>query len=732
VLDPAARAPRPDGAERFDLSRCITTTADGEHALTLAVDGLQCGACVWLIEQALSREPGLSSGRVNMTTRRLRLAWPGAVEDGEKFVGVVERLGYRLVPFDAAALAAAQDRTARQLLHALAVAGFAAANIMLASIGIWAGLAEGMGPATRSLLYWESALIGLPAIAYSGMPFFRSAFAVLRRGRTNMEVPITIGVLLVTGLSLWQVIAGGPHAYFDSACALLFFLLIGRVLDHRARGLARASAEQLLALRSADVAVLQQDGSTRRTAAEGVAPGALVLVGMGERVGVDGVLERGETTLDASLVTGESVPAAAAAGAKVFAGTLNLGAPVTVRATATGSGTLLAECVRLIEAAESRKARFVALADRVARRYAPAVHIAASATFLWWWLVVGAPFGQSLLTACAVLIITCPCALALAVPAVQVIATSFLFRAGVLLKSPTALERLAEVDTVVFDKTGTLTEPMPALVASPGPEPLRRAAALAAASRHPLARALLAAAGAVPASEGVREHPGQGLSLPTPDGEIRLGSRAFAGGIAAPDEDGPELWLSGPGQAPVRFGFAERLRGDAAATVAKLRGMGLQIHLASGDRAEAVARVADALAVQNGQSDCRPADKVALVERLRAEGRHVLMVGDGLNDGPCLAAASVSISPSTAADISQTVSDVVFQGDKLAPVVTVLRVARLARAVMRQNLFMAFAYNAVTLPLAVAGLVTPWLAAAAMSSSSLLVMANSFRVRRVR
>jgi Cu2+-exporting ATPase len=730
VLDPAARPPRPDSAERWDLGRCVATAPDGTHTLTLAVDGLQCGACIWLIESALGREPDLLSGRVNMTTRRLRLTWHGAAEEAERFVSLVERLGYRLVPFDPAALAAARDRTGRMLLRALAVAGFASANIMLASVGIWAGFVQGMGPATRSLLYWESALIALPAIAYAGRPFFRSAWAVLRHGRTNMDVPISIGVLLVTGLSLSQVIQGGEHAYFDSACSLLFFLLIGRVLDHRARGQARASAEQLLALRGGDVAVLQPDGSTRRMVAESVPPGARVLVGMGERIGVDGVLERGETTLDASLVTGESLPSVAAPGTRVFAGTLNLGAPVTVRATATGAGTLLAECVRLIEAAEARKGRFVVLADRVARRYAPVVHTLAGGTFLWWWLLRGAPVGQALLTACAVLIITCPCALALAVPAVQVIATSFLFRAGILLKSATALERLAEVDTVVFDKTGTLTEPMPALVGAPPPEVLHRAATLAAASRHPLARALLAAAGAVPGAEGVAEHPGQGLSLRTAAGEVRLGSRAFAGDPAASPGEGPELWFAEPGTAPVRFAFAERLRNDAVETVAALRRLGMSIHLASGDHAVPVARVAEALGIADWHAECRPADKVALVERLRAAGRTVLMVGDGLNDGPCLAAASVSVSPSTAADISQTVADVVFQGARLAPVATVLRVGLRARAVMRQNLGLSFAYNATTLPIAMAGLVTPWLAAIAMSSSSLLVMANSFRVRR--
>ena len=727
ILDPAIRAPRPETAERWDLARHIVTEPDGTLSLTLALDGLQCGACVWLIEQVLAREPGLSTGRVNMTSRRLRLAWRGEAAEAERFVAAVERLGYRLVPYDAAALAAADDRTGRALLRALAVVGFASANVMLNSVAIWAGYDEGMGPATRSLLYWVSALIAMPAVAYAGRPFFRSAWGALRAGHTNMDVPISIGVLLVSAMSLWQTVQGALHTYFDSVVTLLFFLLIGRVLDHRARGQARATAQQLLTLRAADVAVLQPDGSVLRCAQESVAPGARVLVGMGERIGVDGVVERGSAPLDASLVTGESLPVQAGPGTKVFAGTLNQGETLLLRATATGSATLLAECVRLIEAAEARRGRFVILADRVARLYAPVVHLCAACAFLWWWGVQGVPASAALLIACAVLIATCPCALALAVPAVQVIATGALFRAGMLLKSPTALERLAEVDTVVFDKTGTLTEPMLALAEDPARDAgaLGVAASLAANSRHPLSRSLLAAAGPVPAAEGVEERPGEGLTL----GEIRLGSRAYAGDPSAPPAEGPELWLARPGSPPVRFAFRERLRPDAVTTVAGLRRAGLRVMLASGDRAAAVAPVAASLGIADWRAEIGPTDKVVLIESLRAQGHCVLMVGDGLNDGPSLAAASVSMSPATAADISQTVADVVFQGRGLAPVATVLRSARRARMVMRQNLSMSLGYNAVMVPLAVAGLVTPLLAAAAMSSSSLLVMANSFRAR---
>jgi len=729
VLDPTLRAPRPETAEARDITRHATTRADGSHELTLAVDGLQCGACVWLIESVLAREPEVLEGRVNLTTRRLHLVWRGAAPRANTFVESIEGLGYRLVPFSAEALAASQDKTGRALLRALAVAGFAAGNVMLLSIGVWAGAEL----ATRDLLHWVSALIAMPAIAYAGRPFFRSAWSALRHGRTNMDVPISIGVVLVTGMSLVQTMQGAEDAYFDSACALLFFLLIGRLLDHRARGQARATAEQLLMLRAADVAVVSEEGRVQRRGQESVVPGDRVLVGMGERIGVDGVVERGASLLDASLVTGESLPVPAGHGATVFAGTLNLGEPLTVRATATGGGTLLAECVRLIEAAEARRSRFVVLADRVARRYAPAVHVTALTTFLWWYLVAGVPVTTALLTASAVLIITCPCALALAVPVVQVIATGRLFRSGMLLKSPTALERLADVDTVVFDKTGTLTEPALALERGPGfdEQALKVAASLAVVSRHPLARSLVTAAGPVAMAEGAVEVPGQGVRA----GEIRLGSWDFAlDGRVKPGhdgggEDGPELWLARPGVAPVRFGFVETLRADADVAVERLRALGLEVCLLSGDRESSVAVVAQALGIGAWQAEKTPTQKVAAVEALVASGRKVLVVGDGLNDGPSLAAATVSASPTSAADISQTVADMVFQGAKLAPVASVIETARRARSVMRQNLALSIGYNLLMVPLAVAGFVTPWLAAAAMSSSSLVVMLNSFRLR---
>jgi Cu2+-exporting ATPase len=739
-IDPNQRPLKPDEEPSVDLSGYIGSD-EGVNRVNLVVEGLHCAACVWLIETVLSRQPGVVSARVNMTTRRLALAWRADETDADTLVGTVARLGYRLVPFDAGRIDSERKRRERELVRAMAVAGFAAGNVMLLSVSVWAGANQGMGPATRDLLHWISALVAMPAIAYAGRPFFRSALSVLRMGRTNMDVPISIGVLLATAMSLYQTARGAEHAYFDSAIGLLFFLLVGRYLDLLARGRARSAAEHLLALGSAAVTVLAPGGGKRVLAPSRVEPGMIVLAAAGERIGVDGRISTGASEVDTGLIDGESIPKAVGPGDRVFAGTLNLAAPVTITVTATGEGTLLAEIARLIEAAEQQRGRYVALADRVARLYAPVVHGLALATFLGWWLGAGAPWQEALLIAIAVLIITCPCALALAVPVVQVIASGRLLKRGILVKSGTALERLANADTVVFDKTGTLTRGRPRLVEAPGGsdrEALTEAAALAAASRHPLARALVRAAEAeqiavVPAA-GVREVPGAGLERTTNEGAVRLGSRAFAA-PAAPTEaagsaSGPELWLARPRQAPVRFAFADELRQDARTVVAALQARGYAVELLSGDRAPAVAAVAAEVGIDDWRAGCSPGEKVRRLEALAAEGARVLMVGDGLNDAPALAAATVSLSPATAVDVSQTAADLVFQGERLAPVLEALGTARRARALVRENLALAFLYNVTTIPLAIAGLVTPLIAAIAMSTSSIVVILNALRLNR--
>ncbi|MEX2630134.1 MAG: heavy metal translocating P-type ATPase [Tistlia sp.] len=724
---PAAEAPGIDAAAYVQLAE------DGAWRLHLLVEGIHCGGCVRRVERALDALPGVEQARLNLTSRRLSVAWRGERHFAAEIARAVEALGYKVVPYEPSRLTAEEARSETELLRCLSVAGFAAANVMLLSVSVWSGAGEETGSATRDLLHWFSALIALPAIAYSGRPFFRSALAALKARSTNMDVPISLGVLLAAGMSLHETATSGAHAYFDSAITLLFFLLVGRYLDRRARGRARSAAERLLALGAQAVTLLGADGSRTLVPPEQVEPGATVLVAAGERIAVDGEVAAGSSEIDSQLITGETLLQPAGPGTRIFAGTINVGAPLRLSVTATGERTLLAEIVRLMECAEQRKARYVGLADRLSRIYAPVVHLAALAAFLGWTLLGGLAWQPALLIAVAVLIVTCPCALGLAVPAVQVMASGRLLRRGILLKSATALERLARVDTVVFDKTGTLTEGRPELHREGLPQQaLEEAAALAANSKHPLARALARACPGVAAAEGVIEIPGCGLERQGPAGILRLGSRRWLGlpetAAEGVDRLGPELWLQRPGRAPVRFGFEDRLRADAGEVVAALKRRGLAVELLSGDRAPSVSAVAGRLGIAVARSGMTPADKVARLEALAREGRRVLMVGDGLNDAPALAAASVSLSPSSAIDISQTAADAVFQGDRLAPVLELLEVGRRSETLVRQNFALALLYNLFAVPLAVAGFVTPLIAAVAMSASSLTVIGNALRL----
>lgn len=730
-LDPEQPAIKPeDEDQRFDFAAYTQTGEDGVDTLHLMVEGLQCAACVWLIETVLKKQPGVKHARINMTTRRLVLKWDRSRTDADTLVHTVTQLGYRLAPYDPTLISAETERREKQLLRAMVVAGFAAGNVMLFSVSVWAGHATGMGEFTRGLMHWLSALIALPAIAYSARPFFHSAVTALKAGRTNMDVPISLAVILASAMSLVETIRLSEHVYFDSAVSLVFFLLIGRYLDSRARGRARAAGENLMGLRARAVTILGDDGIQDIAPPERLRPSMRILVAAGERVAADGLVESGDSDIDTSLINGESVPERASQGTQVFAGTVNLSGPLVVQVTATGEDTLLSEIVRLMEAAEDARAKYVALADRVAKLYAPVVHTLAASAFLGWWLIGGAAWQDALMIAIAVLIITCPCALGLAVPAVQVVAGGRLLQKGMLMKAGTALERLATADIAVFDKTGTLTEGQPQWInkSELAEDDVRLAASIAAVSKHPLSRALAREVAGVAPAQGVEEFPGQGLSLTTADGEVRLGRREWCGADSAHVSAEAELWLKRPGLDAVRFAFSDRIRADAKDVVAELKRRRLQVMLLSGDRAPAVEAAALDAGIDDWHAGLKPADKVARLEDLARHGHKVMMVGDGLNDAPALAAAHVSLSPSSAADVSQTAADMIFQGQRLSPVVEALDTATRADRLIKQNFALSFAYNAMTIPMALAGMVTPLIAAIAMSTSSLVVISNSLRL----
>jgi Cu2+-exporting ATPase len=703
-----------------ELRLASRVLASGLHRSELSVPSIHCGACVARIERLLGALPEVAQARANLSTRRVTVDWRGERPPG--LIAVLDDAGFAAHLHDPAAVRG--DGTTRELVRALAVAGFAAGNIMMLSVAVWAGA----DPESRAIFHWLSAAIALPALAYSGRVFFRSAWQAVRHGRTNMDVPVSIGVLLAFGMSLYETIHHGPHAYFDAATSLLFALLAGRTLDHVVRERASTAVEGLARL-AARGATVRQPGGTCYLPVEDIRPGMVVLLAAGDRVPVDGRVVAGRSELDTLLVSGESLPQPVAAGAPVRAGTLNLAGPLEIEATATADDSFLAEMTRLMTAADSGRAGYRRLADRAARLYAPVVHLTALATFAGWMLAIGdAHF--AITTAIAVLIITCPCALGLAVPMVQVVAAQRLFTHGVMIKGGGALERLAEADHVVFDKTGTLTTGRPRLV---GPavdaDLLAIAAALAARSRHPYAQTIAEEARVrqVPALEPAdfAEHPGDGLEGRIGETLYRLGRPGWTLAVAAHERS--NVVLSAGGQRLCGFSFADELRAGTRQAIDDLRARGLGVEIVSGDREETVRSLAGRLGLPF-RGGVTPAAKVAHVAALAAAGRKVLMVGDGLNDAPALAAAHVSMAVASATDVGRSAADIVFLRDDLGAVPETIAVAHAAGRLVRQNLALAVAYNALAIPVAVLGLVTPLIAAVAMSVSSLAVVANALRL----
>ncbi|RYE86226.1 MAG: cadmium-translocating P-type ATPase, partial [Hyphomicrobiales bacterium] len=653
ITEAAANSIEADGAALLALSRRL---GDGTRQLEFAVPDAHCAACIRSIETGLAGLPMVRSARVNLTRRRVRIVFDPDRGNAADLAPAIRTSGYHTYVLDPSQEDSG-DPVLRELVKALGVAGFAAGNIMLFSVSVWSGA----DAATRDLFHWISAAIAVPAVLYAGRIFFRSAWRALRVGKTNMDVPITIGVLLATALSLFETINSGQHAYFDASTTLLFFLLAGRTLDHVMRERARSAITNLARLQPRGATRMHDDGRREYVPLDEVTPGMVFELKAGERVPVDATLLSDAAEFDYSIVSGESAPHPIARGEDVVAGAANLSGLLTLRAEKVSTDSFLARMAQMMDAAENARTRPRRIADRAASVYAPIVHTIAIATFLGWGLLSG-DWHAALLNAVAVLIITCPCALALAVPIVHVVAAGKLFERGVLMKDGAALERAAEADSVAFDKTGTLTLGRPRLVSREGDAATAGiAAALAAASTHPLSRALVAALGnpstiAAP----IGEVPGQGVEAVVDGKRWRLGNAAFCGVTASVDAGLSEVWLSCDGLGQAVYRFADELRGDARQSVRDLGAMHLPVRLLSGDRPSVVDSVARAAGIADARGGLRPEQKVAAVQ-----SGHTMMVGDGVNDAPALRAAYVSMAPSTAADIGRNAADFVFTGEQL-------------------------------------------------------------------
>ena len=707
----------------------VNKTPEGNKSLTILVDGVTCALCIQAIENGLSKEADVSKVHLNFGARRLHIEWDGEGRRANDFVRIVEKLGYGIRPYDEQSAQESTRAEERFLLLCLGVAGFAMGNVMLLSVGVWSTSAETMGMATRDFLHLISAMIALPAVMFSGRPFFKSAFAALKGGRTNMDVPISLALILSCGASLLEIVHHGEHVYFDSAIMLTFFLLIGRYLDFKARDHARSSAHDLLKSFQGFASVIEGT-QIRRLLIRDLKEGMMVRVAVGEKFPVDGVVHEGKGSIDTALVTGETMPRDIHVGDNVYAGTVNLSAPLVMEVTQAADHSLLSDIAALMDQAGQSSAAYVRLADKAAQLYTPVVHSMALLTFLGWIFMGQAEWQDALLTAITVLIITCPCALGLAVPVVQVLATGKLMKRGVFVKSGDALERLATIDTAIFDKTGTLTVGIPALVGEYNPEHLKQAASLAVHSAHPLSKALVATySGDLYEIKNIKEHKGQGLSAVYGGHNIQIGSRSFCGNLDAAPTDSPEIWLRDGDKNPVQFCFEDKLREDAGEVAQQMKQNDISLTVLSGDREIVVQKMAAQVGIQNVYGEQNPVDKFRFVEGLQAGEHKVLMVGDGLNDAPVLAQADISIAPGTAIDLAQNAADIVFMGDKFAPVYETYRTARKTCILIQQNFALAVLYNLIAIPLAVMGFVTPFIAALAMSGSSLLVIANSFRLK---
>jgi P-type Cu2+ transporter len=691
--------------------------------LMLSLPTAHCAACISTVEHGLMAVPGVQSARVNLTMRRVSVDADADVT-ADTLISALKGVGYEAHELDPGLLSATEtDKQGRDLLMRLGVAGFSMMNVMLLSVAVWSGAED----ATRDLFHWISAAIALPTVIFAGQPFFKSAWAALRVGRLGMDVPISLALILASSISLYETWMGGHHAYFDAAVMLSFFLLAGRYLDHRTRAVARSAAEELAALEVPRATVLR-DGVEVVLPISDVIAGDIVRVRPGGRMPVDGIVTDGTSEVDRSLLTGESLPGFAGVGTIVSAGEVNLTGPLTLRVTAAGKDSSLHRMADLVAIAESAKTRYTSLAERAARLYSPLVHILSFSAFGYWLWQTGGDVRFAINISAAVLIITCPCALGLAVPAVVTAASGKLFRKGLLIKHGTALERLAEVDTVVFDKTGTLTmgTPQPTNLADHSVQVLSIAAALAAGSSHPLARALADAAQVAPAVvTDLHEVPGYGVEGTWNGTRVRLGRAAWCGTTALPDT-ATYLALNGETYA---FTFADRLRPGAETAVAALKAQGKRIILISGDAPGAVADLAARLGIDDWTAEALPEQKSARVAALSAAGAKVLMVGDGLNDTAALAAAHVSISPATALDAARVASDIVLLGQDMSPIGDAVRISRQATRRMVENFGISAAYNVIAVPLALMGMATPLAAALAMSLSSITVSLNAMRLR---
>ena len=724
--------------DRSDVQQRYVRSDGDQQQIELLIEGISCAACGWLIEKRLMQMPGVGEATLNLGNNRLNLAWDATQTRLSVLLGEIKRIGYAAHPYEPDKASEQIARENRQYLRRLGLAGLMFMQVMMATMALWDGFNQDVTPAMAVTLRWAALILTTPVVLYSCAPFFRGAWRDLKNRRLSMDVSVSMAIGSAYAAGIWATLTSSGEIYFDSVVMFAFFLLAGRYLERRARQRTVESTAKLVNLLPPSTLRVDAEGQPQRIMLEEVQPGDLLEVKPGESIPADGVITRGVSSIDESALSGEYLPLAKQVGDRVTAGTLNVEGPLQIQVSAVGTDTRLSAIVRLLERAQADKPRLARLADQVAQYFLITVLVSIVLVGgAWWWLVNGETAFWIII---AMLVATCPCALSLATPTALTTATGSLQKLGLLITRGHVLEGLNKIDTVILDKTGTLTEgrmTLERIVAFPGQDgerALQLARMIESRSEHPIARAFGRSA---TQAESVTSHPGQGLEGRCDGQLLRIGKPTYVAELgdwaapALPDEAGQWL-LIGDASGPLAwFVLNDRLRSDANQLISQLKGRGLRVVLLSGDHAPVVERMARQLGIAEAIGNATPADKLAFVQQLQQDGAQVLMLGDGVNDVPVLASANISVAMGEASDLAKTSADAVLLSSRLQALDDTFTVARRTRRIMIQNLFWAGAYSAGVLPLAAIGLISPALAAAGMSASSLLVVLNALRLNRL-
>jgi Cu2+-exporting ATPase len=728
------------GFELYDkdaLQKSFVRHEAGEiREAALILEGIVCAACVWLNERHVGQLPGVIEFRVNYSTHRAQVKWDNSQIHLSDILKAIAAIGYQAHPFDPGRQEAVQKKERSAALRRMAIAGLGAMQVMMLAVAMYAGDYEGMDESMRQFMRWISMLIAAPVIAYSASSFYRSAWRDLKRRTLGMDVPVSLAIGGGFLASAWATVTNQGHVYFDSVTMFTFFLLVGRYLEMIARHKAGQAAEELVKLIPATTTRLR-DGEEEVIPVSDLELEDRVLIRPGETIPADGIVMEGHSSVDESLLTGESLPLDRGIHDALVGGTVNIESPLVMRVEKLGADTTLSAILRLLERAQSEKPTIARTADRVAAWFVLALLLIAAGVFAYWYLQNPE---QALWITISVLVITCPCALSLATPAAVTAATGSLTRRGILTTRGHALETLARATHIILDKTGTLTRgqlQLNRIVLCSGRDErdcLELAAGLEAQSEHPVARAILARAEHRVEMTDIRAQSGRGIEGINGGKSYWLGSRES---LLLKGVDVPEVSIA-PGETVVYlaedweglagFVLSDELRPESSGTIEKLKAEGLEIELLSGDHPETVQHVANELGIEHFQGGLLPNDKLAHIEGLQAAGKVVAMVGDGVNDAPVLAAAQVSVAMGGGAQLAHASADMVLLTENLDRLPEAVRLARKTLGIIRQNLAWALFYNIVAIPLAAAGWIAPWMAAIGMSASSLIVVINALRL----